>query len=124
MKLLKSSGCSFPGDGGNAKERTTLVEVQGIGFWTRVRLPSSPSKKSDGDIYCEDSISVRFLSIRGKKAISACQYPESVLGGSGDVHIFFIEAVYSKNKIRCTGKKQVSGRQGGTYGKSENIDCR
>ena len=42
MKLLKPSGCSFPGGGGNVKKLTTLVEGQGIGFRTRVRLPSSP----------------------------------------------------------------------------------
>ena len=28
--------------GGNVKSQTTLVEELGIGFWTRVRLPSSP----------------------------------------------------------------------------------
>ena len=42
MKLLKPSGCLFPGGGGNVKEKTTLVEGQGIGFRTGVRLPSSP----------------------------------------------------------------------------------
>ena len=43
MKLLKPSGCLFPGGGGNVKKLTTLVEGQGIGFRTRVRLPSGPS---------------------------------------------------------------------------------
>ena len=42
MKLLKPSGCLFSDGGGNVKESTTLVEGQGIGFRTRVRLPSSP----------------------------------------------------------------------------------
>ena len=42
MKLLKPSGCLFSDGGGNVKELTTLVEGQGIGFRTRVRLPSSP----------------------------------------------------------------------------------
>ena len=32
----------FSDGGGNVKESTTLVEGQGIGFRTRVRLPSSP----------------------------------------------------------------------------------
>ena len=40
--LLKFWGCSFPQDGGNEKERTMIVEEQGIGSWTRVRLPSGP----------------------------------------------------------------------------------
>ena len=46
MKLLKPLGCPFPSGGGNVKELTTLVEGQGIGFRTRVRLPSSPLLKS------------------------------------------------------------------------------
>ena len=40
MKLLKPSGRLFSGGGGNVKKQTTLVEVQGIGFRTRVRLKS------------------------------------------------------------------------------------
>ena len=44
MKLLKPSGCPFSDGGGNVKELTTLVEGQGIGFRTGVRLPSSPLK--------------------------------------------------------------------------------
>ena len=42
MKLPKSKGCLFPFDGGNVKKQTMIVEGQGIGFWTRVRLPSTP----------------------------------------------------------------------------------
>ena len=42
MKLPKSGGCQFPPDGGNVKELTMIVEGQGIGFWTGVRLPSAP----------------------------------------------------------------------------------
>lgn len=42
MKLPKSGGCQFPPDGGNVKELTMIVEGQGMGFWTRVRLPSTP----------------------------------------------------------------------------------
>ena len=42
MKLPKPSGCLFPGGRGNDKKPTTLVEVQGIGLWTRVQLPSGP----------------------------------------------------------------------------------
>ena len=42
MKLLKPLGCPFSDGGGNVKELTTLVEGQGIGFRTGVRLPSSP----------------------------------------------------------------------------------
>lgn len=42
MKLLKSSGCLFSDDGGNVKEQTMIVEEQGIGFRTGVRLPSAP----------------------------------------------------------------------------------
>ncbi len=47
MKLLKPLGCLFPGGGGNVKEKTTLVEVQGIDFRTGVRLPSSPLKAEE-----------------------------------------------------------------------------
>ena len=46
MKLLKPAGCSFPSGGGNVKERTMIVEEQGIGFWTGVRFPSGPLKNS------------------------------------------------------------------------------
>ena len=45
MKLLKSAGCQLPVGGGNSKELTMIVEVQGMGFWTRVRLPSAPFEK-------------------------------------------------------------------------------
>ena len=46
MKLLKPAGCSFSSGGGNVKERTMIVEEQGIGFWTGVRFPSGPLKNS------------------------------------------------------------------------------
>ncbi len=46
MKLLKLSGCQFPGNGGNVNRLTMIVEEQGISFWTRVQLPSAPLKKS------------------------------------------------------------------------------
>ena len=46
MKLLKPEGCLFPSGGGNEKEPTMIVEGQGIGFRTRVRLPSGPSQKA------------------------------------------------------------------------------
>lgn len=42
MKLLKHKTCLWVLCGGNVKIQTTLVEGPGIGFWTRVRLPSSP----------------------------------------------------------------------------------
>ena len=48
MKLLKPLGCPFSDGGGNVKELTTLVEGQGIGFRTGVRLPSSPFLKEIG----------------------------------------------------------------------------
>ena len=46
MKLLKPAGCSFSSGGGNVKERTMIVEEQGIGFWTGVRFPSGPLKNT------------------------------------------------------------------------------
>ena len=45
MKLLKPPGCLLPGGGGNEVQQTTLVEVHGMAFRTRVRLPSAPLKK-------------------------------------------------------------------------------
>ena len=42
MKLLNSPGCQFSGDRGNVKQLTMIVEEQGIGFWTRVQIPSTP----------------------------------------------------------------------------------
>ena len=42
MKLLKHKSCLWELCGGNVKIQTTLVEGPGIGFWTRVRLPSDP----------------------------------------------------------------------------------
>ena len=47
MKLPKPAGCSFSSGGGNVKERTMIVEEQGIGFWTGVRFPSGPLKTLD-----------------------------------------------------------------------------
>ena len=46
MKLLKQPECQFSGCRGNEKELTMIVEEQGIGFWTRVQLPSAPLEKS------------------------------------------------------------------------------
>ena len=45
MKLLNSKDCELPLDGGNVYKFTMIVEEQGIVFWTRVQLPSSPAKK-------------------------------------------------------------------------------
>lgn len=42
MKLLKPELCLYKSGRGNVKMQATLVEGQGIGFWTRVRLPSGP----------------------------------------------------------------------------------
>ena len=44
MKLLNPGGCWFSLGGGNVKQATMIVEGQGMGFWTRVRLPSIPLK--------------------------------------------------------------------------------
>lgn len=45
MKLLKPELCLCRSGRGNVKLQATLVEGQGIGFWTRVRLPSGPLEK-------------------------------------------------------------------------------
>ena len=45
MKLLKPPECLFPGGRGNVNEQTMIVEVHGIGFRTRVQLPSTPYKE-------------------------------------------------------------------------------
>ena len=50
MKLLKAVPCLYGTAGGNVNIQTTLVEVQGIGLWTRVRFPSTPSKPGSWDI--------------------------------------------------------------------------
>ena len=42
MKLLKCVDCQSSTHGGNVKRLTKLVEVRGMGFRTRVRLPSGP----------------------------------------------------------------------------------
>ena len=42
MKLLNVTGCQPPFTGGNVNRLTKLVEVQGMGLRTRVRLPSGP----------------------------------------------------------------------------------
>ena len=44
MKLLNVFGCQSPDAGGNVNRLTKLVEVQGMGLRTRVRLPSGPLK--------------------------------------------------------------------------------
>ena len=36
----------MPSAGGNPKESAMIVEGQGMDFWTRVRLPSTPCKRS------------------------------------------------------------------------------
>ena len=48
MKLPSRTDCQFSARGGNrgfgpSEKRTMIVEGQGIGFWTRVRLPSGPA---------------------------------------------------------------------------------
>ena len=45
MKLPKPRGRLLPRGRGNVKQLTMIVEERGIGFWTRVRLPSSPSPR-------------------------------------------------------------------------------
>ena len=42
MKLPKPESCPPLSGVGNPKRWTTIVEGRGIGFWTRVRLPSTP----------------------------------------------------------------------------------
>ena len=42
MKLLNPQGCQFSCGRGNDKELTMIVEVHGMGFWTRVRFPPGP----------------------------------------------------------------------------------
>lgn len=49
MKLLNPQGCLFPCGRGNEKEQTMIVEVHGIGFWTRVRFPPGPLLKMMGN---------------------------------------------------------------------------
>ena len=64
QELLKFWGCSFPQDRGNVKERTMIVEEQGIGFWTRVQLPSGPLKRTAAQqiiCWCGSSFSYLFL---------------------------------------------------------------
>ena len=51
MKLLKPELCLCKSGGGNVKTQATLVEVQGIGFRTRVRFPSSPLEESKTKFY-------------------------------------------------------------------------
>ena len=65
MKLPKVIGCLFLIIGGNLQEQTTLVEGQGIGLWTRVRLPSSPFLVLRRDPACrEDSLVPTQMPIR------------------------------------------------------------
>ena len=42
MKLPNPRGCQFSRGRGNDKELTMIVEVHGMGFWTRVRFPPGP----------------------------------------------------------------------------------
>jgi len=46
-----------------ANRQTMIVEGQGMGFWTRVRLPSSPLKrnKSNGIVCCESDLQCRYF---------------------------------------------------------------
>ena len=60
MKLPKPRGRLLPRGRGNVKELTMIVEERGIGFWTRVRLPSSPSPKR-AHIYAGNGADVRFF---------------------------------------------------------------
>ena len=52
MKLLNPQGCQFPCGRGNEKELTMIVEVHGIGFWTRVRFPPGPLSRGAAVIRC------------------------------------------------------------------------
>ena len=45
MKLPKPESCPPLSGRGNPERWTTIVEGRGIGFWTRVRLPSTPSTR-------------------------------------------------------------------------------
>lgn len=47
MKLPNLQGCQFSCWGGNLKELTMIVEVHGIGFWTRVRFPPGPPNSAN-----------------------------------------------------------------------------
>ena len=40
--LSRQAYYEFPCSRGNEKERTMIVEVHGMGFWTRVRFPPAP----------------------------------------------------------------------------------
>ena len=64
MKLPKPSGCSFSDGGGNVKERTMIVEEQGIGFRTGVRFPSAPLKQAPTFLEFSRKIGVFFVLLR------------------------------------------------------------
>ena len=67
MKLLNPQGCSFPCGRGNEKERTMIVEVHGIGFWTRVQIPPGPFKESYTNfVYFVGSFAVGGMTVRFK----------------------------------------------------------
>lgn len=51
MKLPTITECQFSVICGNVKQLTMIVEEQGKGFWTWVRLPSSPLEESYTNFY-------------------------------------------------------------------------
>ena len=64
MKLPDRIDCPFSVRRGNRpeqdrpKKRTMIVEVQGLGFWTRVRLPSTPLRSERSNTAWLRSIAV------------------------------------------------------------------
>lgn len=68
MKLLNADGCQPLSAGGNVNRLTKLVEVQGMGLRTRVRLPSGPLEKSLGNtvfsrLFILDKVKNEYFSI-------------------------------------------------------------
>ena len=57
MKLLNADRCQPLFAGGNVNRLTKLVEVQGMGLRTRVRLPSGPLKFANPNtVMCSDFV--------------------------------------------------------------------
>ena len=79
MKLPKPPGCLLPDGRGNLKKQTTLVEGRGIGFRTRVRLPSGPlEKKRETEV-----ISLSFFRAKIKTGVERRGFPRSGKESSG-----------------------------------------